>query len=187
MKKIMLSLLVAIIAIPLSFVLTACSNDDTLAESQTWYIERMIVGGQGGEEGGQVVTGEDLGSFTNARLVLTTLPDGRNHINIRIGTQFAVAHVNPSAAHIGTNPANTITYMNYHHHLYTGAVGGPRLNLMNAFSNLGIDDTAPAGQVNNQSAYQRGNLVRLSTMEGAFQLSFTIDGTLHRLQFLQAS
>jgi len=88
-----------------------------------------------------------------------------------------VATINPSREHPSFESGI------WHHHLYAGVTGGPRINFMEALPHLNIDDNEEATD-NTQSIYQRGNL-HYVVETGEFRLRLTIGGQVHDLLFMR--
>ena len=167
MKKIMM-----IVTAAMGLLLLACGGQDsgTVEPRAVFNIDRLYLD--------EVETSLDGTPFEGAQLTFVGEEQGGNVI-ISIGGAQAQASINPSREH----PSFESGY--WHHHLYAGntAAGSPRINFMELFPDLGIDDLEDPGTPD-QSSYQRGNL-HYVVETGEFRLRLTIGGVIHDLLFAE--
>ncbi|MCL1949951.1 MAG: hypothetical protein FWF59_09495 [Turicibacter sp.] len=156
------------------FILGACGQQEQggneLAARATLELSRVYIN----EE---AVDPADT-DYEGATLTFVGEEQGGN-VLFQIGGETAQASINPSREH----PSFESGY--WHHHLYAAstAAGSERINFMELFPGLGIDDN-PEATDNTQSSYQRGNL-HYVVADGEFRLRFTIDGVTHDLLFTE--
>ncbi|MCL1996416.1 MAG: hypothetical protein FWG63_09445 [Defluviitaleaceae bacterium] len=173
-----MKIFVNFIALAFVALLVACGEEQpTAVEARAIFeLDRVYIDGQE-----TPLSEENI--YTGSTLTFVG-PESGGNVLIRIGgadATIALASINPSREH----PSFLAGY--WHHHLYSGATvaGSPRINFVELFPNLGIDDDDNLTD-NTQSSYQRGNLYYI-VQSGEFMLRFTIDGAIHDLIFVENS
>lgn len=150
--------------------LTACSQTTPIEPRSIFQLDRVYINEY------QV----DISETNYLGSTLTFVgPENGGNILIKIGETVAQASINPSREH----PSFQAGY--WHHHLYSlsTAQGSPRINFIELFPELGIDDIENSID-NTQSSYQRGNLHYIVASE-EFRLRFIIEGEIHDLIFIE--
>ena len=165
----MFTILIATVA------MVACDNNNepqAIEPRAVFELDRLVL-----DESEEIHHGHDT-PFEHATLTFVGELQGGN-VLIQIGDIVIQASTNPSEEH----PSFESGY--WHHHLYAGPTesGSPRINFMELFPHLGIDDN-PEANDNTQSAYQRGNL-HYVVETGEYRLRLIISDVVHDLMFTE--